>query len=215
MGRGDNLQIHARGAIVLSGPIDEEFTARRILEGKFRDLFADLNDPLVCPQFAKTGIAVDYAVQLASASWIRYRAAPPVIAKPIESKPFKAPKAKTFKVPTATARRLEELSKIFKKSRGARRAAAGEERAGIELVISSAQSAHEEKERTSIASAQTAYEEQERSRVAAASKPAPIKVFIQSLDVKYRNPPNAQWKWWARIREEQNTMRPGTFTGGP
>lgn len=204
MARGDNLQLSVKGEIQLSGPPDGESAARSILEGTLRILFADLNDPLVCPRFAATGIADDTAEQISRAPWVKYR----VIRQ-------KKPRGEALKralgietesiapvpfVPAeASSQRLAELQRLIKKARGRKRVTFETEASGLAFMIGNARVAHEGKEKARV-------ERLEKERT------APIKVFVKRLDVKYRNPPNPQWKWWSKIVDERNTMQPGTFT---
>jgi hypothetical protein len=209
MARGDNLQLDVKGEIQLSGPWDGESAARSILAMTLRRLFSDLNDPLVCPRFAATGIADETADQIAQAPWIRYRiigGPKPGVGEALKRALglVREPALVPFVAPKAGTRRLAELLKLIKKARGRKRAELEMEARGLAFMIGHARIAYERREQERL--------EKERTKL---EKKIPVKVFVKKLDVKYRNPPNQQWKWWARILDEMNTIQPGTFTPGP
>lgn len=196
MARGDDLQLDVRGAILLSGPLGSESEARSQLELKLRLLFANLNDPLVCERFAATGIAEQTAERIAQAPWVKYKVIAPAPAE-IRVAPFVAP--------AGSQERLAELNKQARKARGKKKQALEMEARSLAMIIGHARIVHEASERKRIA---REIDEQKKSR-------PPVRVFVTRLHVKYRNPPNPQWKWWAQIENEQNTVQPGTFTSGP
>jgi hypothetical protein len=185
MARGDDLQVSAKGLIVLTGPPGAEAQARAILEQTLKRLFSDLNDPLVCQRFSETGIANKTATRISLAPWIRYKEIP-------------RPEAQPFVPLAASTARLAELAKLIRNARGTRKAKLQIESMALARSIGSQRVLH-------------ARSEQERIK---RSTPA-ARAFIKALDVKYRNPPNPQWKWWSKIVDETNTIAPGTFTTGP